>query len=207
MPLENRVTPFGEIVATPERGTMFGNRGGRFHDPRTQSLLKRRFASRRWICCELCFKNRRRRVFGKGYTELFFLDEATAFAAGHRPCFECRYADAVRFREAFARGHRLDHSPRADEMDLRLHAERRSPRPGVGDWRNLPDGAMIALGETACLVLASELFAWSPAGYLPDPKGGRGPIRLLTPPAIVAALASGYRARLHSSVLALARAL
>ena len=108
----------------------------------------------------------------------------------------------------FARGNRLTHSPRADEMDIRLHVERRSPRPALGDWRNLPDGAMIALGETACLVLAGELFAWIAGGLSRRSKArGRGPIHLLTPSSIVAALSAGYRARLHSSVLALARAL
>jgi hypothetical protein len=203
MPLQNRVTPFGEIVATPERGTMFGNRGGRFHDPRTLSLKRRRFASRRWICCELSFKSRRRKVFGDGYTELFFLDEATALAAGHRPCFECRYRDAVRFRDAFGRGNRLQHWPRAEEMDICLHIERRSPRPALNDWRNLPDGTMIAEGGTALLVLAGKLFTWTAAGYLGHRKLEPGRFHLLTPPSIVAALSAGYRARLHASALAL----
>jgi hypothetical protein len=203
MPLRNRVTPFGDIVAMPERGTMFGNRGGRFHDPRTRALTGRRFTSRRWICCELSFKNRRRKVFGQGYTELFFLDEATALAAGHRPCFECRRADAVRFREAFARGNHLPHRPPADEMDIRLHAERRSPRLCIRDWRSLPDGAIIALGGAPCLVLAGEVFGWTPAGYVSNPNIDERPRHVLTPPAIVATLAAGYRARLHSSALAL----
>jgi hypothetical protein len=206
MSLQNRVTPFGEIVATPERGTMFGNRGGRFHDPRTLSLKRRRFVSRRWICCELSFKGRRRKVFGDGYTELFFLDEATALAAGHRPCFECRYGDAVRFRDAFARGNRCRHLPRADEMDICLHVERRSPRPALDDWRNLPDGAMIAQGGKALLVLAGKLFTWTGAGYLADRKPQPGRFHLLTPPSIVAALSAGYRVRLHPSVLALTTA-
>ncbi|MFI5013212.1 MAG: hypothetical protein ACHQAY_12790 [Hyphomicrobiales bacterium] len=199
MPLQNRVTPFGDIVATPERGTLFGNRGGRFHDPATRSLAKRRFASRRWICCELRFKDRRRAVFGKGYTELFFLDEATALAAGHRPCFECRRAEAVSFREAFALGNRLEASPLADEMDRRLHAERRSPRPAIDDWRSLPDGAMVAQGTGASLVLSGALLPWTPAGYLPASNLPRMPLFLLTPPAIVAALRAGYSPRLHPS--------
>jgi len=203
MPLQNRVTPFGEILATPERGTMFGNRGGRFHDPRTRSLGTRRHVSRRWICCELHFKGRHRQVFGQGYTELFFLDEATALAAGHRPCFECRYADAVKFREAFARGNHWPHRPRADEMDLLLHAQRRSAPASLEDWRGLPDGAMIAFDGTACLIHAGKLFSWSAAGYRLAPSTGAGRRRLLTPPAIVAALAAGYSARLHSSLLPL----
>jgi hypothetical protein len=201
MALQNRVNPFCDIVATPERGTLFGNRGGRFHDPHTRRLTGRRFASRRWICCELSFKNRRRTVFGQGYTELFFLDEVTALAAGHRPCFECRRADAISFREAYARGNRLSTSPLADEMDLRLHAERRSPRISIGDWRSLPDGAMVARAGEPCLVLGGELLGWSPGGYLPPPSANRSSLRLLTPQAIVAALRAGYGARLHPSAL------
>jgi len=201
MALQNRVTPFGEIVAMPERGTMFGNRGGRFHDPQTHSLGKRRHVSRRWICCELEFRGRHRQVFGQGYTELFFLDEATALAAGHRPCFECRHGDAVRFREAFARGNHYRDLPRADEMDLVLHAQRRSPPRPLEDWRDLPDGAMIAFDGTACLVFEGELFSWTAAGYRAAPRSGPRR-RLLTPPAIVAALASGYRPRLHRSLRA-----
>src|SRR5947199_10356022 len=94
MPLQNRVTPFGELIAISARGTMFGNRGGRFHrDDRT--LGARRWASRQWICCVLSFKGRRHSVWGPtSYTDLFFLDEVTALAAGHRPCFECLRADA-----------------------------------------------------------------------------------------------------------------
>jgi hypothetical protein len=198
MPLQNRVTPFGEIVAIPERGTMLGNRGGRFHDPQTRRLYRRRFASRRWICCELTFKNRKHEVFGQRYTALFFLDEATAFAAGHRPCFECRRADAIAFRDAFARGNGLAAPPGADAMDLILHAERRSERKEVADWRKLPDGAMLTLGETPCLVFGGELLAWTPSGYRRcDAAPSRHAKRLLTPPSIVAALSAGYAPRLH----------
>jgi hypothetical protein len=203
MPLQNRVTPFGEIVATPERGEMFGNRGGRFHDPATRRLTSRRFASRRWICCELAFKNRRRGVFGHGYTELFFLDEATALAAGHRPCFECRYADAVSFRAAFARGNGLAELPLADEMDVLMHEERRSPSSPIRDWRGLPDGAMVAFEAEPCLVLQGKPLAWSPAGYRrPAAIIARFSARLLTPPSIVAALGAGFKPRLHPTALA-----
>jgi hypothetical protein len=96
MPLQNRVDPFGELFASPARGTLMGNRGGRIHDERRQ-LSARRWASKQWICCKLAFNGRHRDVWGDGYTELFFLDEVTAFAAGHRPCFECRRKDAERF--------------------------------------------------------------------------------------------------------------
>jgi hypothetical protein len=206
MPLQNRVTPFGDIVALPERGLMLGNRGGRFHDPKARRLGSRRFASRRWICCELAFKNRKHEVFGERYTALFFLDEATALAAGHRPCFECRYADAVAFREAFARGNNLASPPRADEMDLVLHVERRSERPPIADWRDLPDGAMVASGADACLVLDGRLLAWSMAGYRPPAEGSAGQkLRLLTPPSIVNALAAGFKPRLHPTAFAVGR--
>src|SRR5690242_19291681 len=103
MPLQNRVTPFGDLITTPARGLFMGNRGGRFHrDDRT--LSGRRWTSRQWICCRLAFNDRRRQVWRTGYTELFFLDEVTALAAGHRPCFECRRADARAFAAAFAEG-------------------------------------------------------------------------------------------------------
>ncbi|MEO1001299.1 MAG: hypothetical protein AAFW69_11970, partial [Pseudomonadota bacterium] len=106
MPLQNRVTPFGEIEADPARGLWLGNRGGRFHrDDRT--LGRRRHASRAWIYCVLNFKGRRRAVMGPGYTELFFLDEPTALAAGHRPCFECQRARAIAFAEAWGAGMRV----------------------------------------------------------------------------------------------------
>ncbi|MGL4241245.1 MAG: hypothetical protein ACRCTI_09045, partial [Beijerinckiaceae bacterium] len=103
MTLPNRVDPFGDLVATPERGLWLGNRGGRFHCERTRTVRGRPWASRQWICCVLSFKNRQRQVWSRGYTELFFTDEATALAAGHRPCFECRRADAVAFAAAWAR--------------------------------------------------------------------------------------------------------
>src|SRR6187402_1000209 len=123
MPLQNRVDPFGELFADAARGTLFGNRGGRFH--RDDRILgRRRWVSRQWICCVLDFKNRRRDVWGRYYTELFFLDEVTALAAGHRPCFECRRKDAETFAGTWRQVFRLRTRPRAAEMDERLHAER-----------------------------------------------------------------------------------
>ena len=95
MPLPNRVRPDGTLFADPARGSMFGNRGGRFHDPDRHVVPRRIHASRHWLCCVLAFKDRRRRVWGQGYTELFFCDEVTALAAGHRPCMECRRRDAL----------------------------------------------------------------------------------------------------------------
>ena len=125
MPLQNRVSPFGELLAVPARGTLMGNRGGRLHgDDRT--LGARRWASKQWICCRLAFNGRHRTVWGASYTELFFLDEVTAFAAGHRPCFECRRQDAERFAQLFVGvdpGATVKRAAAA-AMDDVLHAER-----------------------------------------------------------------------------------
>ncbi len=122
MPLQNRVDPFGQLIATPARGLLLGNRGGRFHrDDRT--LGQRRWASRQWICCVLSFKGRHHPVWRDRYTALFFLDEPTAFAAGHRPCFECRRADATAFAQKWAQAKGGD-VPRAPAMDLVLQGER-----------------------------------------------------------------------------------
>ena len=149
MPLPNRVDPFGELIATPARGLFFGNRGGRFHrDDRT--LGARRWVSRCWICCRLEFKGRHRSVWGKGYTELFFLDEVTALAAGHRPCFECRRADAQAFAAAFAAARGLAAAPRAPEIDRVLHAERldgRAKRRHRRALDELPDGAFVTFAQ------------------------------------------------------------
>ena len=107
MPLQNRVTPFGEIVVSSSRGCFTGNRGI-LHDPATKTLLKRRWTTRAWICCTLDWKGVRRVPMARrSWTELFFLDEATAFAAGHRPCFYCRRDRAVAFRDAWAKARRI----------------------------------------------------------------------------------------------------
>src|ERR1700734_2885840 len=123
MPLQNRVTPFGDLVAVPARGSFLGNRGGRFHTD-AKALTSRRWASRQWICCVRDFKGRHRDVWGRFYTELFFLDEPTALAAGHRPCFECRRKDAEAFAEHWRAAQRLRRRPYAFEMDEVLHRER-----------------------------------------------------------------------------------
>ncbi len=204
MPLQNRVDPFGNLFATPARGLFFGNRGGRFHrDDRT--LGTRRYVSRAWICCLLEFKGRHRHVWAAGYTELFFLDEVTALAAGHRPCFECRRTDARAFAAAFARGLDLPSPLRAGEMDRLLHAERldgRAKRRHRMAVDNLPDGAFLVLPDDrrAHVVRGPHLLPWTPAGYgapLRRPAGLT--VDVLTPPAIVAALSSDYRPRWHAS--------
>jgi hypothetical protein len=202
MPLQNRVDPFGELLADPARGAFMGNRGGRFHtDART--LTARRWASRQWICCVLAFKGRRRDVWGRFYTELFFLDEPTALAAGHRPCFECRRRDADSFAEFWRIARRLRRRPRAAEMDQVLHRERlqgRAKRRHRRSVDGLPDGAVIALDDAAFAVRGDALLRWTPRGYdrrVPRPRGVI--VEVLTPPAIVGVLSAGYRPRWHAS--------
>ena len=153
-PLPNRVNPFGELFATPARGALMGNRGGRFHNF-DRTLGRRRWASRQWIACLCEFKGRRREVWGKFYTELFFLDEPTALAAGHRPCFECRRKDAEAFAERWRKARRLAARPLADAMDDVLHGERLAGRAKRLHRRKidaLPDGAFVVLeGEAFAL--------------------------------------------------------
>lgn len=205
MPLQNRVTPEGEIVAIAARGSMMGNRGGALHD-QTRSLGRRRWVSRQWICCVLSFKNRHRQVMQTNrYTELFFLDEATALAAGHRPCFECRRQDAVKFAEAWATAHGLTTPPKAGEMDKVLHGERLQTDGGkrthTMPWTTLPDGTVVRLPDGPALVLADKVWPWTPDGYTAPAPRPEGPHQacVLTPPAIVATLRSGYQPMLHAS--------
>ena len=202
VPLQNRVDPFGALFATPARGLFMGNRGGRFHTD-DQSLTKRRWASRQWICCVLDFKNRQRDVWGRYYTELFFLDEVTALAAGHRPCFECRRKDAEAFAGAWQQAFKLLRPPRAGEMDLLLHAGRldgRAKRLHRRSIDGLPDGAFIGQGEGAWAVRGHALLRWTPKGYNTSKRRPRGTmVDVLTPPAIISVLAVGYRQRWHPS--------
>ena len=199
MPLSSRVSPFGELFAHSARGTMMGNRGGRIHTD-DKSLTARRWASRQWICCVLDFKGRQRDVWGRYYTELFFLDEVTAFAAGHRPCFECRRKDAERFAALFSGGGKRASAP---AMDVILHAERldgKAKRLHRRPFDTLPDGAMIARDGTAFAVHGSHLLHWSPFGYaeaLPRPRAGEADV--LTPPAMLKVLAGGYLPQWHYS--------
>ncbi len=200
MPLQNRVNPFGELFASAARGTLFGNRGGKFHrDDRT--LSTRRWTSRQWICCVLSFKGRQRNVWGRYYTELFFLDEVTALAAGHRPCFECRRTEALAFAEAFGKS---NHRPSAPEMDLVLQAERldgRNKRVHRLALDALPDGAMISLtGHDAFAVKGDALLPWTPFGYGAAREKLRGvEVDVLTPPSVLRALARGFRPRWHAT--------
>lgn len=196
MPLRNRVTPLGELVDSG-RGLVFGNRGC-LHD--ADGRIRRRFAARRWIACRLRFRDRRRwPLMQPGrYTELFFLDEATAFAAGHRPCAECRREDYDRF------GGLWDglHGERgADAVDARLHDERVEPQTRAhrvhrARLRDLPDGAFVMHEAAPMLVLGDALLAWSPAGYVGRVPRRDGPVALVTPPSLVEILGSGWASAL-----------
>ena len=204
MPLQNRVDPFGIIHATAARGTMMGNRGGRIHDPATKTL-NRRYASKRWICCVCEFRGRKRTVMGQHYTELFFLDEVTAFAAGHRPCAECRRADFLRFTDAWREAFGVTSRRIADEMDVVLHGERCvSGEGGVPiaqfqcEAAALPDGTMVAQGGQAFAIRGGKFLPWSFDGYGP-PSPVTGELKMLTPPAIVKIFQTGYAPSFHPS--------
>jgi len=206
MPLQNRVTPLGELVAIGSRGLFMGNRGGRIHrDDRT--LGTRRWTSRGWICCVTQFKWRHRAVWSEGYTELFFLDEPTAFAAGHRPCFECRRRDALAFASCWAAAINGAARPRAAEMDRVLHAERldrREKRRRSLPIDGLPDAAMLVLDDEIFAVRGRQLLRWTHGGYRDARLRPRGLLaEALTPPSILAVLTHGYRPYWHPTADAL----
>ena len=191
MPRQNRVTPLGELIATPERGLVYANRGC-LHD--ATGAVRDRHPTRRWIACRLEFRGRRRRPLmapGK-LTELFFLDEATALAAGHRPCGECRHNDYEHLVAMWADLHPADRG--ADQIDERLDGERRVPHTGrrrlhEAPIDDLPDGTFVLRGDQPHLVLGPRLLRWSPAGYTARtnrPAGTRTTV--ITPPSLVALL-------------------
>jgi hypothetical protein len=194
VPLQNRVTPFSELVAHPGRGLVYGNRGC-LHD--AAGRIRRRYAVRRWIACRLSFRGwHRTPLLQPGrFTELFFLDEATAFAAGHRPCALCRREDYRRFGALWRELHRGPAG--ADAMDDRLHEERvdaatRAQRRHRASIDSLPDGAFVAEGDVPWLVLGGELLRWTPAGYAERRPRPSGVAALLTPPSLVAILERGW---------------
>jgi hypothetical protein len=181
--LQNRVTPLGEVIATPERGLVYGNRGC-LHD--AERRIRRSFQVKRWIACRLEFRGRYRAdpMPPGRYTGLFFLDEATAFAAGHRPCAECRREDYNRFMS-------LVGAVRADDVDERLHDERLGPHR-MRSLDGLPDGAFVLRDGEPWLVLGPHLWRWTPGGYAgraPRP-GGRAPV--ITPGTSLKALRAGW---------------
>lgn len=205
MPLQNRVMPDGGIVAIPQRGMFMGNRGGSFHDPQTRTLRGgRHWANRQWICCALSFKGRHRKLMAPNtYTELFFLDEVTALAAGHRPCFECRRKDAVAFAEVWQAGIGCTGRMRAKEMDAILHLERASAHPHQPELRRfaeLADGCVVSDGAGWLAKENGRALRWSADGYsLAMPPSGE--VELITPPSIERhVLAGGYAPVWHPSV-------
>jgi hypothetical protein len=208
MPRRNRVTPYGEIVAMPERGTMMGNRGI-LHDE--EARIRRPWQAKRWLVCVLEFRGRHRTVMAPNrYTELFFLDEATGLSAGHRPCAECQRRRFLAYRDAFAAGNRQAIGPgplRADAIDARLHAERvgpdRSKRTHRANLDDLPDGVFVDLGDPAggaCLVWGDSLFDWSSGGYRERRRRPSGEVvTVLTPGSTVGAIRAGYVPEVHPS--------
>src|SRR6201996_3658724 len=201
-PLRNRVTPAGELIATEHRGTMYGNRGV-LHDENL--ALVRRYQVRRWLVCVLEFRGRRRPIMRpRRYTELFFLDEAVALAAGHRPCAECRHAAYQSFRMAWAQALALPAKPAADDIDRVLHWERRLAGGArvtyPASLSELPDGVFIARDGESWRVHGDGLRRWTLAGYTDRVDRLDGPAAVLTPRATVAAIRAGYRPLLHPSV-------
>jgi hypothetical protein len=205
MPLQNRVTPFGDIIATEHRGTLMGNRGC-LHDD--QKRIRRSFALKRWIICVLEFRGRRRQVMSPGrYTELFFLDEATALAAGHRPCAECQHERYLLFREIWKAANPslpAGASFTAEDMDDILHAERldsgKEKRTYLSPLSELPAGVLVAdSAGVPFLVHKDGLLRWEPGGYSRDSSRTEGPVHVLTPKSVVNAIFRGFPVGIHPS--------
>ena len=201
MPLQNRVTPFGEIVALAGRGLLTGNRGILHDDDRR---IVRPFQVRRWLTCRLEYRGIRRTLMRPhSWTELFFLDEATSLGAGHRPCAECRREEYKRFCALWKT--RYGASTSADLIDRKLHANRISRRKKLTfaeDIANVPDGAFVVLEGRARLVWNAKLLAWSDAGYVHSlPRSVHGEVEVLTPRPIVQILRAGYVPAVHPSAL------
>jgi len=200
--LQNRVDPFGHIIRTPARGAWMGNRGVIHVEHKT---IRRTFRIKAWITCVLQFKGRHREVMtARRWTELFFLDEATAFAAGHRPCFECRREDAVRFKSCWIKGnpaYGFSRDTPIGEIDKILHGERIDGRgekvPYEALLRELPDGVFIEMEGKAWLVARGHVHGWTPFGYEQErtlPSGQQ--VKVLTPRSVVNAFRAGYAAQI-----------
>jgi len=200
-PLRNRVTPTGELIATEHRGTMYGNRGVLHND---DLVLVRRHQVRRWLVCVLEFRGRQRQIMRpRRYTELFFLDEAVALAAGHRPCAECRYVDYQLFRTAWTAALGLRSKPTADDIDLVLHAQR-GLVDGVRATHQATAGrpARRRVHRLAGRVLAAAQRESPPvdaAGYTERRKPFDGTAPVLTPRSTVDTMRAGYRPGTHQS--------
>lgn len=197
-PLQNRVTPDGAIIAIPERGQLMGNRGGRLHT-QSQELTRARWRSKSWITCQLRFKGRQRQVMGNGYTELFFFDEATALAAGHRPCFECRRDAANAFATHWNAIKNRPGRARAAEMDTVLHRERQCDNELVQLY-TLPHGSMFDHLGNIYLKHHTQVLLWTWQGYTAATLPHETMIRPLTPPSMRAVLMDGYTPIVHSSI-------
>jgi hypothetical protein len=194
VPLQNRVTPRSELIAAPGRGLVYGNRGC-LHD--AHGRVRRHFQVKRWIACRLEFRGwQRGPMMQPGrFTELFFLDEATAFAAGHRPCALCRRADYDRFGRIWAELH--PGQAGADAIDAQLHSERLDPsrrrnRTHPAAFAELPDGAFVLVEGDPYLVLGSRLLLWSPSGYAGRRPRPDGRAEAITPPSLLAVLGAGW---------------
>jgi hypothetical protein len=202
VPLQNRVDPYGRLCAVPARGTLMGNRGV-LHDEAKRVVANWRL--RRWIACVLEFRGRRREVFApRRYSELFFVDEATALAAGHRPCAECRRTRYEEFRRAWTAASRARSLPGADDMDRILHAERvtrrKEKRTYAARLSSLPDGALVEHRGRACLKWGGRLLPWSFEGYgraMAASPSSR--VDVLTPRSIVRAIRAGFVPQVHES--------
>ena len=208
MPLQNRVDPFGRLFRTHARGTMMGNRGGALHN--SEREIVRSYKSRRWITCVLEFRGRHRTVMSeRRYTELFFLDEATAFAAGHRPCAECRRERFNAFKDAWQRAKGLATLPFADEMDMELHPARTDRRKKVtyeAEMDSLPDGCFVQIEALPYLVWNRALLLWTPDGYTRrQSRPTRTTATVLTPQPIVRCMRYGYKPEIHNSSLSLVK--
>lgn len=207
MPLENRVTPTGFIERDSARGTLMGNRGV-LHTGNKE--LKRQFKTKAWITCVLEFKARKRELMSPGlYTELFFLDEVTAFAAGHRPCAECRRPRYNEFRDAWilANNEEGDSVIRAPQMDGVLHAERIDDGLKV-TWPHsltgLPHGTMFRAGNETYALCDGQVIKWGFEGYSAAKKKDLPEtVDVLTPRSVVNIFMNGFRPEFHPSALSL----
>lgn len=214
MPLQNRVDPSGKIHAISARGLFTGNRGV-IHDPDSRTLLKRRWTTKAWIICDCGYRNRKREVFGRnartggaGWTNLFFLDEITALAAGHRPCFECRRAKASEFIACFGQAFGVSR-PRVADIDERLHPERvevLGRKIVAADIAALPDGAVLRHGDRYLALRLKTLLAWSFEGYgasIDIAQLDAGELSVVTPATTISVLRAGYRPVWHPSAQAI----
>jgi methylphosphotriester-DNA--protein-cysteine methyltransferase len=209
MPLQNRVNPFGILIATPQRGAWTGNRGVIHNDK--QEII-RNYAVKYWITCELKYKNFQRKVMTpKRWTELFFLDEATAFAAGHRPCGFCRHADFKQFKQLWllANGQRygLEKDAKIDVIDALIHQERLDENGLKKTFKavlsTLPDGTFVMLNQysEAYLWHQKTLYQWSFSGYTKVSEFAQNQeVCVLTPLSYVAVFRAGYLPEIHESI-------